>query len=65
MRNLKEMKIKSVTECRECNLLSLCGTGCRANAFFLNNDFFNAKDSFACNAVKFFKEEIYPLVNSH
>ena len=62
MRKVKNTKIKSVKECQGCELLSICGAGCRANAFFLHNDFDNAKDDFACKAMKFFKEEVYPFL---
>ena len=62
MRKIKETRIREIDECKDCELLPWCGTGCRANSYFLHGDFFQGKDDFACKAVKFFKEKIYPFV---
>lgn len=62
MQGVKMIRIDSVEECKECELKSICGTGCRANAYFLHGDFNNAKDDYACKAVKFFSKEVYPLL---
>lgn len=62
MQHIKMIRIDAVRECQECELVSICGTGCRANAHFLHGDFHNAKDDYACKAVKFFSKEVYPLL---
>lgn len=62
MNKTKMIRIRDVVECRDCDIKSLCGTGCRANAFFLHSNFQNAKDDYACNAVKFFNEKMVPLL---
>lgn len=62
MQKIKTIRIDAVKECIDCELTSICGTGCRANAHFLHGDFYNAKDDYACKAVKFFKNEVYPLL---
>lgn len=65
MNKIKMIRIDDVIECRGCELLGLCGTGCRANAHFLHGDFYNAKDDHACLAVAFFKERMLPLLRKH
>lgn len=65
MERVKTIKIGDVVECRKCKLRSLCGTGCRANAYFLHGDFYNAKDDYACLAVGFFQEKIIPLLKEY
>ena len=65
MSDIKMMRIDDVAGCRGCELLSLCGTGCRANAYFLHGDFFNAKDDHACLAVAFFKKRVLPLLREN
>lgn len=65
MRNIKTIRIGDVSECKDCNLKVLCGTGCRANAYFLHGDFYNAKDDYACQAVQFFSDKILPLLKHH
>lgn len=62
MDKAKMIKIGDVVECKDCDIRSLCGTGCRANAFFLHSDFQNAKDDYACEAVRFFNEKVVPLL---
>lgn len=64
MRMVKRIKIKDVSECRDCDLKQYCATGCRINAFFLHGDFENAKDDYACNSVRFFVNKILPLLKS-
>ncbi len=58
MQKVKSVKIKGVRDCQGCELIPLCGTGCRANAFFLHGDFFNSRDDYACHAVKFFRDRV-------
>ena len=65
MEKVKTIKIGQVEGCRGCELRNLCGTGCRANAFFLHTDFEHAKDDYACMAVAFFKEKVLPLLKEH
>ena len=65
MSDLKKIQIGDVVECRGCELRSLCGTGCRANAHFLHGDFHNAKDDYACLGVAFFKEKVVPLLRKY
>lgn len=62
MRNIKNIRIGDVDGCKECDLKPLCAVGCRANAYFLHGDFNNARDDYACEAVKFFVEKIKPLL---
>ena len=62
MKSVKKIRIGDVMECRNCELKSLCATGCRANAFFLHSDFNNAKDDYACQAVGFFREKVIPVL---
>ena len=65
MERVKTIKIGDVAECKECRLRNLCGTGCRANAYFLHGDFNNAKDDYACLAVGFFKKKVIPLLKEY
>lgn len=62
MQKIKNTKIKDVKGCVDCNLRSYCASGCRANAYFLNGDYQNGKDDYACEAVKFFKDKVIPLI---
>jgi len=65
MKAIKTIRIGDVAECQNCELKSLCGTNCRANAFFLHSDFRNAKDDYACKAVQFFKKKVTPLLKEY
>ncbi|OGJ05985.1 hypothetical protein A2456_02465 [Candidatus Nomurabacteria bacterium RIFOXYC2_FULL_36_19] len=65
MQEIKTIRIGDVEGCRGCDLRSLCGTGCRANAYFLHGNFRHAKDDYACEAVRFFKEKVIPLLKIH
>lgn len=62
MKKFKEIKIKDVYECRDCNLRQYCATGCRINAFFINGNYYNAKDDYACKAVAFFVDKVMPYL---
>jgi radical SAM protein with 4Fe4S-binding SPASM domain len=64
MQTVKEVKIKDVKGCQDCSLRKYCATGCRVNAYFLNGDFFHAKDDYACQAVKFFVEKVMPFLKA-
>jgi radical SAM protein with 4Fe4S-binding SPASM domain len=65
MEKIKRIRIADVIDCKKCNIRNLCGTGCRANAFFLHGDFNNSKDDYACLAVEFFKEKVVPLLKEY
>jgi len=62
MQEIKEIRIKDVKDCQGCELQSYCATGCRINAYFLNGDFRNAKDDYACQAVRFFVDTVMPFL---
>lgn len=61
MQKIKNTKLCDIQICNSCKYLSFCGTGCRANAFFLNNSRI-APDTDACMASKFVATEIFPLL---
>src|SRR3989339_127825 len=63
MQEIKTIRIGDVEGCRGCDLRSLCGTGCRANAYFLHGNFRHAKDDYACEAVRFFKEKVKTILD--
>jgi len=65
MEKIKTIRIGDVIDCKGCKIRNLCGTGCRANAFFLHGDFNNSKDDYACLAVEFFKEKVVPLLKEY
>lgn len=65
MKRTKRIRIKDVDSCKGCDLIGLCGTGCRANAFFLHDDFIRGKDDHACIAVEFFYSEVMPLFKEY
>src|SRR4030042_2096322 len=52
MRAIKDLRIKDIEECKDCELRNYCATGCRANACFLGGEFGKSKDLYACKAVK-------------
>lgn len=62
MQKIKNIRIQDVKGCKECQLRSLCGAGCRINAHFLHKDFDNAPDDYACAAVKFFADKVMPFL---
>lgn len=64
MQSVKEVKIGDVKGCQGCALRSYCATGCRVNAYFLNGDFYHAKDDYACQAVRFFVETVMPFLKA-
>lgn len=65
MQKLKWLRIKDITECKDCALRHYCATGCRANAHFLHGDYAHSKDSDACQAVEFFTTEVLPLLRAN
>lgn len=62
MREVKEIRVKDVSGCDGCELKTYCATGCRINAYFLNGDFQNSKDDYACKAIRFFVDRVLPLL---
>jgi radical SAM protein with 4Fe4S-binding SPASM domain len=60
MRAVKNLRIKDIEECKDCELRQYCATGCRANACFMGGEFAKSKDPYACEAVKFFVEVVKP-----
>jgi len=65
MQSVKNIRVCDVKECHDCPMKSICGTGCRINAYFLHKDFLNAKDDYACAAIKFFIEKVKPLLKKY
>lgn len=64
MQSVKEIKVKDVKGCHDCELRPYCATGCRVNAYFLNGDFYHSKDDYACKAVRFFVEKVMPFLKA-
>ena len=64
MRVIKNLQIKDIEECKDCELRRYCATGCRANACFMGGEFAKSKDPYACEAVKFFVEIVKPQLES-
>ncbi|MCL5407552.1 MAG: radical SAM protein [Patescibacteria group bacterium] len=64
MQSIKNLQIRDIGECCDCELRILCATGCRANAYFLNHEFLNSKDEQACRSVKFFIESLLPVLQA-
>lgn len=59
MRKMKELKIGSITQCLNCELLQYCGGGCRVECTSLE-----AKDDNACASFEVFNEYILPVLKS-
>lgn len=55
------IKIKDIKDCQNCKYLKICGSGCRADAFYLNNDILS-KDDVSCKIIKNFHKHILPLL---
>ncbi|KKT94031.1 MAG: Radical SAM additional 4Fe4S-binding domain protein [Parcubacteria group bacterium GW2011_GWA2_45_14] len=62
MQSIKNMRICDVTECCDCTLRGYCAAGCRANASFLGGDFKTSKDPYACQAVRYFVDQVLPYL---
>lgn len=58
---IKNLPIGAVQECKDCQYLSFCGTGCRRMAFAKKGSLF-AKDESACPVYEFFYEWIWPIL---
>ncbi len=65
MQQVKEIRIGDVEGCKDCELRKYCATGCRANAYFLHGDFYNSRDDYACQAVRFFVEVARPFLQKN
>ena len=59
-RDFAAVKMKDVTECGGCKYRKLCGSGCRAMVY----DDIKKKDNLACMFMKYFEEEVIPLLPS-
>lgn len=57
LQNLKNMLISQISDCRQCELLSFCGGGCRLTA-----DNLQAKDYVSCARYKMFADDILPML---
>lgn len=65
MQEIKMMKISEVPDCQDCEVLEVCGTGCRAIAQILRGDD-RAKDDYCCAVVPEFHKRILPaLLDKH
>lgn len=64
MRKRKNLRVKDVSKCKECELRKYCGAGCRMNAYFINKDYFDAKDNDSCKAVGFFVKKVKPYLKT-
>lgn len=57
MQQVKQMRIKDISECRGCSLLRTCGTGCRAIADKVNSGM-QSKDPYACHTAPLLEDYI-------
>lgn len=65
MQTVKRIKIEEVKNCKECDALDVCATGCRALAHRLTGDLY-ARDDYACAIVPKFTQKILPaLLKKH
>lgn len=64
MRKTKNLMVKEIIECKDCEHLFFCGGGCRAIAFCITGDRY-ARDPYACNQVPLFKQNIIPMIEKH
>jgi len=61
MQNIKQIKVAEVEECKDCEYLYLCGTGCRRMAL-ADNGSIKSKDKSICEIYKFFHDRIMPIL---
>lgn len=64
MQKIKNTKLCEIEGCQSCKYLAFCGTGCRANAFFISGSR-KDPDTNACAASRFFVEAIMPLLKNN
>ncbi|MBU3935016.1 SPASM domain-containing protein [Patescibacteria group bacterium] len=62
--SFKALPVDAITGCKGCDLLSLCGGGCRKMAYHLHKDIL-AKDDYSCPMYRFFTETVFPLLKQH
>ncbi|MBU0471662.1 MAG: radical SAM protein [Nanoarchaeota archaeon] len=60
-KQFRKMKIEDVKPCQKCKYLYICGTGCRADAYTLDQDL-EGKDPSACEHFHYFEKYIVPLL---
>lgn len=58
------IRTNQIKKCRSCELLNICGGGCRADAFYTTNSFFEP-DDFTCRAMKYYHKNIQPIINEY
>jgi len=63
-RRFSEVAVKDLSGCHGCDLLAMCGGGCRADAFYSSGSL-TAKDSAACRIMRFSRDHIWPLIAAH
>lgn len=61
MQKIKNLSIESVQECKDCQYLAFCGTGCRRMALAKKGSLL-AKDESACPVYGFFYECVWPIL---
>ncbi|MBU2265218.1 radical SAM protein [Patescibacteria group bacterium] len=64
MQQIKQMRIRDISECRGCSLLHTCGTGCRAIASKINGNPCS-KDPYACRTAPLLEEYIAVRLKEH
>jgi len=64
MRKIKELKIKDLGKCGNCEHVALCGGGCRASAY-VNFKELAREDLLACSAMDYFENQIKPLLREY
>ncbi|MGB2762272.1 MAG: radical SAM protein [Minisyncoccales bacterium] len=58
---IKNLSIGEIEECKDCQYIAFCGTGCRRMALDKRNSLF-AKDESACPVYEFFYEWVWPIL---
>ena len=64
MQQVKQTRIKDISECRGCSLLRTCGTGCRAIANKINGGMCS-KDPYACRTAPLLEDYIAVSLKQH
>lgn len=58
----ESIQVKNLPEkCQDCSYLKYCGGGCRADGYYTTGNILGVSD-FTCQIMKFFTEEIYPII---
>lgn len=58
---LFNLRIKDIKDCQGCKYLPICGTGCRADAYYMTGDLYS-RDPIACESMKMFEKYILPIL---